>query len=73
MFNLIKNKEGGCYLLLGTVEVDFHFPTTTIHKMAKMSFIPDQDIQRMNRNHYKLLNFTGGRQYDAKKTLSAGT
>lgn len=32
---------GGCYLLLGTVEVDFHFPTLTILKMAKMPFIPD--------------------------------
>ncbi|WP_197464743.1 helix-hairpin-helix domain-containing protein [Sphingobacterium populi] len=34
-------KGGGCYLLLGTVEVDYHFPTITIHKMAKMAFIPD--------------------------------
>jgi len=32
---------GGCYLLLGTVEIDYHFPTITIHKMAKMPFIPD--------------------------------
>lgn len=32
---------GGCYLLLGFVEVDFHFPTVTILKMAKMPFIPD--------------------------------
>ncbi len=32
---------GGCYLLLGTVEVDFHFPTITIIQMAKMPFIPD--------------------------------
>lgn len=32
---------GGCYLLLGTVEVDFHFPTINIHKMAKMPMIPD--------------------------------
>ena len=24
-------KGGNCYLLLGTVEVDFHFPTITIH------------------------------------------
>ncbi|MFC6269714.1 DNA polymerase III subunit alpha [Frigoriflavimonas asaccharolytica] len=32
---------GGCYLLLGLVEVDFHFPTLTILKMAKMPFIPD--------------------------------
>ena len=34
-------KGGGCYLLLGTVEVDYHFPTLTIHKMAKLPFIPD--------------------------------
>jgi DNA polymerase-3 subunit alpha len=32
---------GGCYLLLGIVEVDFHFPSITIHKMAKMPMIPD--------------------------------
>ena len=32
---------GGCYLLLGTVDIDFHFPTVTIHKMAKMPMIPD--------------------------------
>lgn len=32
---------GGCYLLLGIVEVDYHFPTITITKMAKMPFIPD--------------------------------
>lgn len=34
-------KGGGCYLLLGTVEVDYHFPTITISKMEKMPFIPD--------------------------------
>ncbi|SHG82936.1 hypothetical protein SAMN05444372_110106 [Flavobacterium micromati] len=32
---------GGCYLLLGTVEVDYHFPTLTIFKMAKLPFVPD--------------------------------
>ena len=32
---------GGCYLLLGIVEVDYHFPTLTILKMAKMPFLPD--------------------------------
>lgn len=32
---------GGCYLLLGQVEVDYHFPTITISKMAKMPFIAD--------------------------------
>jgi len=34
-------KEGGIYLLLGTVEVDYHFPTVTISKMAKMPLIAD--------------------------------
>ncbi|MXN91723.1 DNA polymerase III subunit alpha [Flavobacterium sp. Sd200] len=34
-------KGGGCYLLLGTVEVDYHFPTITISKMEKMPFIAD--------------------------------
>lgn len=34
-------KGGGCYLLLGIVEIDYHFPTITIQKMAKMPFIPD--------------------------------
>jgi DNA polymerase III alpha subunit len=32
---------GGCYLLLGVVEVDYHFPTVTISKMAKMPFVAD--------------------------------
>ncbi|PIF34484.1 DNA polymerase III alpha subunit [Flavobacterium sp. 9] len=32
---------GGCYLLLGHVEVDYHFPTITVSKMAKMPFIAD--------------------------------
>ena len=32
---------GGCYLLLGVVEVDYHFPTITVIRMAKMPFIPD--------------------------------
>ncbi|GGD35176.1 DNA polymerase III subunit alpha [Flavobacterium orientale] len=34
-------KGGGCYLLLGQVEVDYHFPTITISKMEKRPFIPD--------------------------------
>ena len=32
---------GGVYLLLGRVEVEYHFPTITISKMAKMPFIAD--------------------------------
>lgn len=32
---------GGCYLVLGHVEVDYHFPTITVTKMAKMPFIAD--------------------------------
>ncbi|MFG4003423.1 DNA polymerase III subunit alpha [Flavobacterium aquidurense] len=41
--SLINNpfQGGGCYLLLGTVEIDYHFPTITISRMAKMPFIPD--------------------------------
>lgn len=31
----------GCYLLLGTVEVDFGFPTITVTKMARMPYIHD--------------------------------
>ena len=31
----------GCYLLLGTVEVDFGFPTITVTKMARMPYIRD--------------------------------
>lgn len=33
--------EGGIYLLLGTVEVDYHFPTVNITRMAKMPLIAD--------------------------------
>jgi DNA-directed DNA polymerase III PolC len=43
---------GGCYLLLGTVEIDYHFPTITIHKMAKMPFMPDPRYMDSN-NQYK--------------------
>lgn len=43
-------KEGGIYLLLGTVEVDYHFPTVTITKMAKMPLIADP---RYSMDKYK--------------------
>jgi DNA-directed DNA polymerase III PolC len=38
---------GGCYLLLGMVEIEYHFPTIQIIKMAKLPFITDP------RYHYK--------------------
>lgn len=44
---------GGCYLLLGTVEIDFHFPTVTITKMAKMPFIPDPRYLNSEARIYK--------------------
>lgn len=47
---------GGCYLLLGTVEVDYHFPTLTIHKMAKMPFIPDPRYQHSTQKQYDAHN-----------------
>jgi DNA polymerase-3 subunit alpha/error-prone DNA polymerase len=44
---------GGCYLLLGKVEVDFHFPTITITKMAKMPFIADPRYANSNEQQFK--------------------
>ena len=45
---------GGCYLLLGNVEVDYHFPTVTITKMAKMPFIPDPRYSNTSDRQYKV-------------------
>ena len=44
---------GGCYLLLGTVEVDYHFPTVTVSKMAKMPFIPDPRFSNSDQRQYR--------------------
>jgi DNA polymerase-3 subunit alpha/error-prone DNA polymerase len=46
---------GGCYLLLGKVEVDFHFPTLTISKMAKMPFIPDPRYNQLTENQHDVI------------------
>lgn len=43
---------GGCYLLLGTVEVDYHFPTITISKMAKMPFVADPRYDHAQKRPY---------------------
>ncbi|RUT70271.1 DNA polymerase III subunit alpha [Flavobacterium cupreum] len=43
---------GGCYLLLGNVQVDYHFPTITVTKMAKMPFIPDPRYSESNEKQY---------------------
>lgn len=45
---------GGCYLLLGSVEVDYHFPTITVTKMAKMPFIADPRYAHENDWKYKM-------------------
>lgn len=45
---------GGCYLLLGTVEVDYHFPTITVTKMAKLPFIPDPRYSNTSDRQYKV-------------------
>jgi len=47
-------KGGGCYLLLGNVEVDYHFPTITITKMEKMPFIEDPRHSDSSENKYKV-------------------
>lgn len=45
---------GGCYLLLGNVEVDYHFPTITVTKMAKMPFIPDPRYSNTSDRQFKV-------------------
>jgi DNA polymerase-3 subunit alpha/error-prone DNA polymerase len=44
---------GGCYLLLGHVEVDYHFPTITVTKMAKMPFIADPRYSNSDDRQFK--------------------
>jgi len=45
---------GGCYLLFGNVEVDYHFPTITITKMAKMPFIDDPRYSDNNDKEFNV-------------------
>lgn len=45
---------GGCYLLLGTVEVDYHFATLTVHKMAKLPFIADPRYHEDKEKAYEV-------------------
>jgi hypothetical protein len=45
---------GGCYLLLGNVEVNYHFPTVTISKMAKMPFLPDPRYSNTSDRQHKV-------------------
>ncbi len=45
---------GGCYLLQGVVEVDYHFPTVTITRMAKMPFIPDPRYAATDEKRYEM-------------------
>ena len=47
-------KGGGCYLLLGSVEIDFHFPTVVIAKMEKMPFLPDPRYENGTNRDYKV-------------------
>ena len=56
---------GGCYLLLGMVEVDFHFPTITVLKMAKMPFIPDPRYAEDQEKSYEIHKKMGRAVSDA--------
>lgn len=58
-------KEGGIYLLLGTVEVDYHFPTVTITRMAKMPLIADP---RYSMDEEKAKEIENGLREDVSKT-----
>lgn len=51
--NLYPFQGGGCYLLLGNVEVDYHFPTITITKMAKMPFVSDPRYSDSPTHEYR--------------------
>lgn len=44
---------GGCYLLLGTVEVDYHFPTLTILKMQRLPFVADPRYADAKDHHQR--------------------
>ena len=41
----------GCYLLLGVVDVDFNFPTLTVHKMARLPYIEDPRYNVIAKKH----------------------
>jgi DNA polymerase-3 subunit alpha len=58
-------KEGGIYLLRGTVEVDYHFPTVTINRMAKMPLISDP---RYSMDEEKAKEVEQGLREDVSKT-----
>ncbi|MCG2760596.1 MAG: DNA polymerase III subunit alpha [Candidatus Delongbacteria bacterium] len=67
---------GGCYLLLGTVEVDFHFPTITVLKMAKMPFIADpryamdkEKSYEVHRNINEDVSMTWRQPYPQEKDI----
>lgn len=58
------NAEELSAVFKNTVDVDFHFPTVTIHKMAKMPFIPDprylmdqEKSQKTQSIEWRLINF----------------
>ena len=44
---------GGCYLMMGIVDVDYHFPTLTMIKMAKMPFVPDPRYSESATHQYR--------------------
>ncbi|MFD2939151.1 DNA polymerase III subunit alpha [Flavobacterium notoginsengisoli] len=45
---------GGCYLLSGNVEVDYHFPAIIVTKMAKMPFIADPRYSNADNRQFKV-------------------
>lgn len=45
---------GGVYLLLGKVQIDYHFPTIVVSKMAKMPFIPDPRYSHSKRHQFEV-------------------
>jgi DNA-directed DNA polymerase III PolC len=52
--NLYPFRGGGCYVFQGTVEVDYHFPTITVTRMAKLPFIPDPRYEQHRSQQFKV-------------------
>ncbi|PWN58358.1 DNA polymerase III subunit alpha [Chryseobacterium viscerum] len=69
-------KEGGIYLLLGTVEIDYHFPTITITKMAKMPltadpryFMDQEKSQEIERSLREDVSMTSRKPYPQEQEI----
>jgi error-prone DNA polymerase len=52
--NAYPFRGGGCYVFQGMVEVDYHFPTITVTRMAKLPFIADPRYEQHRSQQFKV-------------------